>query len=432
MLNKVYTIRKDKLFYGLVLLLISPVMGLYASIRNFRFKESRLIMILFFAIFGMTMIVQEGKDAKVHEEYFLNSYVGKDFKTFIEESKNIISFKPNANQLTNDDLYLHVVSFLAAKISSYPSVLFLIVSFIYGIFYVRGLNIVYQSVNHHKNFIFIILLFLFIFWKSLEGINSIRNWTAAWIFFNGAFSYFQTKEKKFLFLVLVSPMVHFAYIVITLPFFVVLILGNWPKLYTAILIISFFLSIENVSSIKQYLFLTELGSQKVGYLSEEATNDYLREGGAEAFHAKYYLVAVKLALSIIFYYAILFLGYLKKKKHNYLMLSLASLGILMVAFSNFVTFLPVLNKRIFTNGGLYMLSYLLLLYDHKFRRHTSLNIIGFDVVTYLCLPLIVFFIFTQLSHIGDFTDARIFISPLIYWLFEGDNSLKELLRSLLT
>jgi hypothetical protein len=377
------------------------------------------------------MIVQEGKDAKVHEDVFLNSYVGKEFNTFIEESKNIILLKPNLNVLTNDDMYLHTMSFVAAKISSNPSVLFLIVSFIYGIFYVRGLNIVYQLTNHHKNFVLIILLSFFIFWKSLEGINSIRNWTAAWIFFNGAFSYFQTKEKKFLLLVLLSTMVHFAYIAITLPFFVVLILGNWPKLYTAILLISFFISIENIASIRELLLLTELGSQKVGYLSEEATNDYLKEGRGQAFHAKYYLAAGKLAVSIIFYYAILFLGYLNTKKHTYLMLSLASVGILMIAFSNLVTFLPVLNKRVFANGGLYILAYLLLLYNSKLKRQNSFNIMGFNVVTYMSLPLIFFFIFTQLSQIGDFTDARIFISPLVYWLFEGDNSLKELLRDII-
>jgi drug/metabolite transporter superfamily protein YnfA len=113
------------------------------------------------------------------------------------------------------------------------------------------------------------------------------------------------------------------------------------------------------------------------------------------------------------------------------MLSLASVGILMIAFSNLVTFLPVLNKRVFANGGLYILAYLLLLYNSKLKRQNSFNIMGFNVVTYMSLPLIFFFIFTQLSQIGDFTDARIFISPLVYWLFEGDNSLKELLRDII-
>lgn len=411
--------------------MISPVIALFVSIRNFRFIEARWNLILFFGLFGMTMIILDGKDAKVHADFFQESYVNKDFKTFITETENIILLKSMENEgMTNDDLYLHIVSFLTSRISSRPAFFFLIVSLIYGIFYIRGVTIVYQQIKSNWSYTLAIIFFLFVFWKSLEGINSIRNWTAAWIFFNGAFSYFQTRSKKFILLVLLSPLVHFAYILIILPFLVVYFFGNKPKIYFLILLTSFFVSFTNIDLITDYLSVTELGAQKLGYI-KEGSSSYMKEGGAEVFYAKYYLVAGNLAISILFYSALVFFGYLKKEGHNYLLMSLASMGILLISFSNIVTFSVVISKRIFTNGGLFALAYLIVLYSKKLNNPVNSRLYSFNLITYFCVPLILFFTFTQWSQIGDFIDAKLFVSPLTYWIFEGDYSLKELIRELI-
>ena len=143
------------------------------------------------------------------------------------------------------------------------------------------------------------------------------------------------------------------------------------------------------------------------------------------------MIAGKLLVSILLYYSILTFGYLKKKGHSYLLLSLASLAILLIAFSNIMTFSYALNSRIFTNGGFYALSYVLLIYNYNFH-FKSKEVYGFKVLTVLSLPLGILFVFTQWSQIGEFTDMRILISPLIY-PFIGDEaySLKELLRNLI-
>ena len=59
-------IQLERLFYGLVLLVISPIVGVFASLRNFNFKESRFILFLFFGIFGMSMIIGEGNVIYCH------------------------------------------------------------------------------------------------------------------------------------------------------------------------------------------------------------------------------------------------------------------------------------------------------------------------------------------------------------------------------
>ena len=423
---------KDKLFYGFLLLMISPVFSLIANIYNFRFKEARWLLVLFFGVFGMTMVVLPGKDAKVHTDSFSERYVSMDFHTFLRETQNIILFKSNdVTGESQNDLYLHVLSYIGSIFSSNPAILIFLASLIYGYYYIRGINLVFKYIKPNKNFVLIIILFFFVLWKSIEGINSIRNWTAAWIFFNGSFSYFETKKLKYVGLVLIAPLIHFAYFLITIPFFVILVLGNRPKIYLAFLLVSFFVNIENVDVVREYLVQTDLGSQKIGYIREGSSQDYLIEGGAESFHAKYYLAAAKLALSILFYYAFTFMGYIYWKKHTYLMMSLASMGILMIAFSNVVTFSVTINNRVFTNGGLFALAYLVLLYNDRLTKNQPMNAVGFNIATYLSLPLIGFFAFTQLSQMGDFTDVRIFLSPVIYWVFQGDFPLKQVLRNLI-
>ena len=135
------TVHKDKLVYSLILLMISPVVAMFTSILNFSFREARWILVLFFGIFGMTMIILDGKDAKVHSDFFISSYVDKDLETFIGETKNIILLQPIENEgLTNDDLYIHVLSFFVGKFSSNPALLFFLVSVIYGFFYITYLT----------------------------------------------------------------------------------------------------------------------------------------------------------------------------------------------------------------------------------------------------------------------------------------------------
>ena len=394
--------------------------------------HAKFIIVLFFGIYGMTMIIGEDKDAHVHLKFFEESYVDKDFKTFIGETKNILLLKPGENDgKTNVDPYLHLISFVVAIFTSNSRFLFVVVSLIYGFFYVRGVSKVYELVKGKWNFTLFILFFAFVFWKSLEGINSIRNWTAMWIFFNGAFSYFKTKKIKYVFLVFMAPMVHFAYALIAFPFFIMLIFKNRPVIYGSILLASFAYTAIDATFVNDLMHLTDLGTQKIGYIKEGSSTDYLLERDTESFHAKYYLVAGKLFISTLFYYMLLTYGYFKKKNHTILSQSLASMAILLIALSNLATFSTVVNARVFLNAGLYVLAYLILTYSANLKLGINLKNYVFNSLIFLTLPFLGVFIFTQWSQIGEFTDIRVAVSPLMYPFFgEEAYSLKELLRKL--
>lgn len=421
-----------KLTYGFILLFINPIAGAFASIKSFKLPESSLILVFFFGFYGMTMVIDESKDAYVHVQSFQSSYVNKTLDTFLAETKNILLLKPGENEGdTNDDLYLHVMSFIVSIFTKNPSGLYFIIAFIYGYFYIRGIKKVFSLISEKRNLILSFLFFVFIFWKSLEGINSIRNWTAAWVFFNGAFSYLQTKKIKYIFLIFCAPLIHFAYALITIPFFIFLILGNRPIFYGIILIGSFFYSFENISFIIEFLSATDLGESKIGYIKEGSSENYLNERGAEAFHAKFYLVASKIFVSTLFYYTLIFYKYFLKKEQSYLLSGLASIGLLLIAISNLTTFSISINTRVYINAGLYSLTYIILVYNNNsLLKIKDSKKFGFDFLAIIGIPFASLFLITQWSQIGDFTDIRIFLSPLLYPFF-GDEAfaLKEALRN---
>lgn len=380
------------------------------------------------------MIFSEHKDGYRNSQNMEYFYTNMEFSTFIEESKNIVLLRSTENKSPASDLYIHTLSYLVAPWATSSSGLYLVAALIYGALYISGINKIYNKIKGHWNIILYILFFVFVFWKSFEGINSIKNWTAAWIYFNGAISYFQTRKKKYILYVLIAPFVHFAYLIMTIPFYVVLLFGNRPKIYIAIIILSFIFSLSNTSFLMDAFLYTKLGAEKVDqYVREGGAESYLIERESSAFHAKFYLIAGKIFISILFYYTIATLGYITKSRHNYLTMSLASVGLLSISISNFSTNIFALYSRMFNNAGFYILAYLILIYysTHRNKKNKT-KIFNFNLLTILSLPFVVLFVFTQWSQIGEFTDVRILISPVFY-PFIGDEamSLKDLIKALI-
>ncbi len=415
---------RNHIVYYLALFLISPVLAVIAAMANFRNKNARVTMILFVAAFGYTLILTPGKDSYTHTINFLEFYQYIDFSQFISELQSVAAFKGSSTH--SDEPFLIVVSYFLAQFTDDPSWLFFLVGLIYGYFFINGVSLVYSEVHRNWNIVLIILFVFFLSWKSFEGINSIRNWTAAWIYFNGAFLYLKTGNKKYILLVIAAPLFHFAYIVITLPFFAWYVLRDRRYFYISLLAVSYIFSV-GVDILEPYMRMTELGETKLRQYSADPLE--LEEQGSRerSFHAQYYMRAGNWSLRIIFIYAILMLGYLKARNHDSFQSALGSLSILMLTFANLVTFSPVLQNRLSVNFGLFAFAYLIRLYSMR-EEPVPLN----NGVVYLCIPAILLFIFTQYSQIGDFMDFRVLISPLSYpFLGEDPVSMKEFIRSLI-
>ena len=408
--------------YYLVLFLISPVLAFLSGAANFRQHSARLILVCFVGIFGFTIIMDPARDSYRHGESLTTFYQHIDFSQFTDEMIGIVSFRGSSTH--SDEPVLPIISYTLVQFTTNPAWLFLIIGLIYGFFFINGISLVYNEVHRNWNLALIILFVLFLSWKSFEGINSIRNYTGAWIFFNGAYLYLKTENKKYILLVLAAPLFHIGYLVITLPFFAYYVLGDRRHLFLIILGVSYVLSVS-VFVLEPFLMMTEIGESKMNMYSAELLQE--QDTDPQSFHAQYYLYASRWAMQIIFIYAILMMGYTIGVHHDRFQYALGSLSILMLAFANLGKFAPVLYNRIFVVFGLFALAYLIRLYSSLEESSPASR-----YVVYLCLPFILLFVFTQYSMIGDYMDFRVLISPLAY-PFLGDDpvSMKEFIRSLL-
>lgn len=427
---------KNQFGQNILLFFVSPILATIPAIRSFGKRYTKAVLILFFGLYGATMIFPPGTDGSRHSASIENHYVGLEFGEFIEETIAIFAFRPEPE--TNDDFFLHLISYIAAFFSSSTSGLYTIVGLIYGYFFVTGISKVYNEIKGNGQFTFIVitLFILFISWKSFEGINSIRNHTGGWIFFNGAFSYFQTKQRKYLLLVLLAPLVHFGYFILTVPFYVVYFFGNRPLIYLGVFIASLFAS-PSVDSLKVFSEQTELGQSKFdAYVKDEAYFQKRTEArlNRQSFHIAYYMTFIRYFLTFMLFLSIIFAGYITKNDtHSHFLGYLASMAILLLAASNLSSFAESLAKRFYINHGFYALSYLTILYSTiSVRYQKPLFYNTAKLATFVGLPVVGLFLFTQYSLIGEFTDMRILVSPFMYPFLEGEElSIKELLKKLL-
>jgi len=418
---------RNHFFYYLVLFLISPVLAVIASMANFNHKNSRVTLVMFVAAFGYTLIHTGGNDGYRQAMNFVEYYHYLDINEFQYLIIEILSLNGGKHLGAGaDELYLPFLSYTLSQFTTNPSWLFLAAGLVYGTFFIRGISLVYDDMHRNWNVVLLVLFIFFISWKNLEGLNSIRNWTGAWCFFNGAYLYLKTKNSSYILLVMLAPFFHFGYLVITIPFYAYLVIGDRKYLLLGILVASYLFS-TTTGFIEPYLTSTGLGEAKMqAYAIEDGGGSGFEQTDNRSFHARYYRFVGDFIIQGLFIYALLFMGFLKDENHDSHRTRLAGLAILMLSLSNVSDFAPALRNRVFVNYGLFALAYLTLHYSHLrplSNRHRNM--------IYLAIPGILLFAFTQYSQIGDFMDFRAMVSPLFYPFLEGDPvSMKEFIRSL--
>lgn len=412
--------------YFLVLFLISPALALISGIASFRKKGAKLICLFFIGAYGYTFILNPGMDSYTMSLDFTEYYSLMSYDEFLQDMISILSISGSGS--TADEPFMAILSYLLAQFTASTNWLFLVVSIFYGFFFLKAVSIVFNEIDKNWNTAVVILFIFFISWVGIYGMNAPRTYIGGWIFFCGAYLYIKTGNYKYIFLVLLAPMVHFGYTAITLPFFAYVFMKDLRYVYVAVLLVSF-IATAGLNLFEPVLTATELGQDKAEIYTGERWEN--RGGGSfteeRSFHAQYYRTAGRWAINIMFIGSILFAGYLTGKHHDRVQTGMGSVAILMLSFSNFTTVIPALSGRTFTSFGLFALAYLVRLYS---RPNEKLK--AFHWVIYLCLPAILLFLLTQYSRIGDYMDFRVLISPILYpFLGEDPISIKEFIRGIL-
>ena len=152
---------------SILLLFISPLLGLFCGIKYLSWKNRKLIIILFFIMYGSLLQYGEGSDAAAYVR-LLDGYAQMSLSDFFIRLKQIILLDPLPD--SPNDVYVHTLAFFTSSIMQAKFLFFPIVAGIYGYFYVMAMSkiLVWEKHKHLTiGLLFIILLFIFKGFKKL-------------------------------------------------------------------------------------------------------------------------------------------------------------------------------------------------------------------------------------------------------------------------
>lgn len=418
---------RSKLAYSIVMLFVSPAIVAINGIRSKNATYQKWILILFVTFFG-SVITLSTSDGAIHLGRVYEYYLDLSWRDFWVNTFQILQFK--SVEGTKGDLYIHILSYFTGGILGFPPLFFVLVSFVYGYFYVSSLLLILKRYQPQAKYLIYLLGVVLVMWKGLEGINTVRTWTGAWILFYSFWKFSETKNKKYLLLIACTPFIHFGYFVMSLPVWGVLLIGPRPILYTIVFAMSFFTSL-NADFVTRNISVTEVGENRVaGYYQEGPTNVYGTGKGGGNFYIRYGKRGLNFVSINLLAFLIIPFFYLQKNSMRFeLERKVFSAGLMLITLANLMTFIPALFNRTMTNAGIFILAAAILVIAKNsfwgFPRWRPLILkIGIVASLLLFFPFLLF----RLSGFLQFCSAYMLALPFIPWFIEDANmSLRELI-----
>lgn len=416
--------------YLILLMFISPLLGLITFVKIKNEKFLLFFGVLFFGIAGSLFIYNPGSDGEAHLSNAIDNYTDMTIGVFFSQFFELITFNSTSG---TKDIYLHCISFLSASIFGVPQLIHVFAGLILGYFFTKSVLLILKNkLTAEKSSILVAFIIVFILFRSLGAMNSIRMWTGMWVFFYGTYCFAISKEKKYLLIILFSIVVHFSYLVVLLPFLVVYFFRNRTYILTLFYLISFgltlnFASIENLIP-KTILFESQQKSNVID--SKEDAQRYKERGEKSSiedknFYIKYGEGFFK-SFSIIGLSFILLPFYNNKNaddRYNFLMAS----GLGLYSFANIVTFSPSLSGRVQTIATVFLLAaaiqFLLTLENYNLtQRKIKLLNKGLYLFLILSVPMILFQISYLLQMLSFFA---LFLTPISWIIGDHDFSIRD-------
>lgn len=414
--------------------MIAPWLLLVAAWKSSSQRQRHWLLTFFVTFYGATIAIAYdpfgyGPDGVRHLLRVYVHYVGLSLEQFLSELWLVLTFRPSPD--TNDDVYLHVLSYLTGGVIGEPRFLFPIVAFIYGYFFSGAMLEVFKHVGEKKqSYLFVFFALLFVLIKNIEGVNTIRTWTGLWILVYACLKYYSTKQVKYVFLMFVPPLVHVGWFVMALPAWIVLVLGNRKVLYAVLFIASSFTTFVNPGTVTEVLSSTELGEAKVrSYYVEETLVGTAAGQRIWKWFAEFGVQ--KWALNIFVFSLLMTSVYFVSM--NRFQSTIFSIGLLTITLSNISWYLYALTNRSWIAGAIFILAaYLSVMQHPRTRRKVPVSNPVYKVGLHVSLLLFVPYLLYNLSTLMDFPSVFLVGLPFLAVLNpEANMSIKEAARFIL-
>jgi len=201
--------RDNSILGKLIFFLIWPFGSFLYSVLTAKTKSSQVIFYLFFILFGWSFIAEiESRDSFRYVQEF-KSFSSSPVANYIDTIINYVTLDSSVKDIYAQTAYL-LASIIAGN--NYHLLLALFAA-VFGFFYVKSLGFMLNNKEFDYSIPSVFVVACFALSNPIFNINGVRYWTAAWVFCFACFSFFVSNDRKLIFLILITPLIHIAFII---------------------------------------------------------------------------------------------------------------------------------------------------------------------------------------------------------------------------
>jgi hypothetical protein len=355
----------------LILFLLCPFLAFITALVNYSHKEARKVVYLFLIYYGLSFVISGDifVDALAYAVKLKNN-AALPFSDFFKIVGGIYATD------TSVDIIEPLISFIVSRFTSNHGVYFAVWAAIFGFFYLKSIDKLYERYQNNRGWNALIFMILFIVIIPITDLNSVRMWTAAWIFFYGAYYVILYHDARYLLLTFGSVLIHWSFLTANLILLIYFLVGNRNYIYFTLALISFVLPNLIAPFFKAASF--RLGGALQGRFDMYSSQSYIQERQDAMQQSAWFL---HLGEDLVFYYLLLLIIVIQFREKNLpkgkTERNLYSFLLLFLAFVNFGKALPSFGGRFqilfFLFATLYVFIYYLKLPN---KNLTFLPLIG--------------------------------------------------------
>lgn len=416
-----YSIKTES-FYIFIVTLLFPFIGLVLSL--IRWKKSWAMNMFWLACIYLGAIqiyvpegttLGEGMDSGRYVLNLINMYNNPH----INISSILSLYQIDINHM---DLYQQTMTFLVSRFTDNGHVLFAVFAFVFGFFYSRNIWYILDKLPSKKLGILYVLFGLFFLVCPITQINGVRMWTALHVFVYAIMPYLVEKDKSKIWLLLITPLIHFSYLYIMVFTFAYILLPYNIKtkqtfaliavvIYTITLFINS-LSLDAVSSALAEYSPESYENRIEGYVSEEVLSRRNESASANNWYVAMSKNVANWCYSIIL---VLILPVIRRHfKHNKSIMNLFVYTLLIGAFANISALIPS-GGRFQTLASMFKIPIILLVLTNIPKNENL-----YKITKTLCFALILPLIF-EFRKLFDFWGINLIFGNFITLFFIESN-----------
>lgn len=198
---------------AIFLFLINPIAGLWYALLDLNKRWHGLVFVAFYSLFGfaLSFTLTSADSYRIAARFCQQDYVFQNIWGMYERG-------------TITDIYMLSVFSLVKPYTDNPKVVFAVMGAVLGGLAYLSVSQMFKIWNGKRTKYFYLILCFFVLVFSFDKVNAIRFWTATAYFSFFAIQYLYFKRRIALFLVVLSPLFHFAYMIGVVGFYLFVLL----------------------------------------------------------------------------------------------------------------------------------------------------------------------------------------------------------------